>query len=117
MQPLLTDFQRARLEANGRAQAAVKGTIYEIDLDPVVRLVDHETGSVYLLTEIDPDQPQKAWGLCLRDPDYPEPHMGQVDLLKLTATEKATVLTVDRSFTPSAPVSDYLFRAQAALYL
>ncbi len=109
---LLSAFQRARLEANGRAQAAVKGTIHEIDFEPVVRLNDQEEGRVWLLTEIDPAEPHKAWGLCLCDPGCPEPHMGSVDLNELETVKAAGFLTVDTSFAPAGPVSDYLFRAQ-----
>ncbi len=110
---LLSEFQRARLEANGREQALVKGTAHEIDFEPVARLHDQEEGTVWLLTEIDPDQPHKAWGLCLGDPVCPEPHMGSVNVNELAAVKEAGLLTVDQSFAPAGPVSDYLFRAQA----
>ncbi|MGO9545727.1 MAG: DUF2958 domain-containing protein [Rhodomicrobium sp.] len=109
---LLSAFQRARLEANGRAQAAVKGTIHEIDFEPVVRLHDREEGLILLLCEIDPTEPHKAWGLCLCDPDSPEPYMGTVDLNELERVHAAGFLSVDKSFVPAGPVSDYLFRAQ-----
>jgi len=112
-EPLLSAFQRARLEANGRAQAAVKGTAHEIDFEPVVRLCDQEEGRTWLLCEIDPAEPHKAWGLCLCDPDSPEPYMGTVDLNELAAVKSAGFLTIDASFTPAGPVSDYLFRARA----
>ncbi len=111
-EPLLDAFQRARLEANGRRQAAVKGTAYEIDFEPVVRLSDHEEGRVWLLTEIDPAQPNQAWGLCLCDPESPEPYTGTVDLNELDRVHAAGFLTVDTSFVPAGPVSDYLFCAQ-----
>jgi len=109
----LSAFQRARLEANGRAQAAVKGTIHEIDFEPVVRLHDREDGCTWLLCEIDPAEPHKAWGLCLCDPDCPDPHMASVDLNELETVCAAGFLIVDPSFSPAGPVSDYLFRAQA----
>lgn len=112
MPPLLTDFQRAKLEANGREQAAVKGTAHEIDFVPVVKLQDREEGTVWLLTEIDPDLPHKAWGLCLGDPDNPEPHMGSVDLKELASVQEVGFLTVDAAFVPSKPISAYLFPAQ-----
>jgi hypothetical protein len=111
-EPLLDAFLRARLEANGREQAPLKGTAHEIDFEPVVKLRDHEEGRVWLLTEIDPDQPGKAWGLCLSDPEYPEPYMGSADLNELASVKQAGFLTVDADFTPAGPVSDYLLRAQ-----
>ncbi len=110
---LLSEFQRARLEANGRDQAPVKGTAHEIDFEPVARLRDQEEGTVWLLTEIDPAEPHKAWGLCLCDPVCQEPYMGSVDLNELAAVKEAGFLTVDSSFAPVGPVSDYLLRAQA----
>ncbi len=109
----MSAFQRARLEANGRAQAAVKGTIHEIDFEPVVRILDEEEGRIWLLSEIDPAAPHKAWGLCLCDPDCPEPHMGAVDLNELETVKAAGFLAVDPSFAPAGPVSHYLFRAQS----
>ena len=111
--PLLDAFSRARLEANGRAQAAVKGTIHEIDFEPAVRIEDREEGRVWLLTEIDPAEPHKAYGLCLGDPEYPEPYIGSVDLEELAAVKEAGFLTVHPILAPEGPVSHYLLRAQA----
>ena len=111
--PLLSAFERARLEANGQTQAPVKGTIHEIDFEPVVRICDQEEGRVWLLTEIDPAEPHKAWGLCLGDPECPEPYMGSVDLKELAAVKDAGYLTVHPILAPEGPVSHYLFRAQA----
>jgi Protein of unknown function (DUF2958) len=112
-EPLLSDWQRTRLEANGRKQAAVVGTGYEEDFEPVVRLHDLEEGKVWLLTEISPSQPDQAYGLCLGDPAYPEPYMGMADLGELERLKEAGYLTADASFEPKGTVSDYLFRAQA----
>jgi Protein of unknown function (DUF2958) len=110
---LLSEFQRARLEANGRRQACVKGTAYEIDFEPVVRLDDQEEGRIWLLSEIDPDQPHKAWGLCLCDPNCPEPYYGSVDLIELAAIKQAGFLTVVPSFAAAGRLSHYFAQAQA----
>lgn len=111
-EPLLSDWQRTRLEANGRKQAAVMGTAYEEDFEPVVRLHDLEEGRVWLLTEIDPSRPDQAYGLCLNDPAHPEPYMGSADLGLLERLKEAGCLITDHAFEPQGPVSDYLTRAQ-----
>ena len=94
-------------------QAPVRGTAHEIDFEPVVRIEDGEEDRVWLLTEIDPDHPGKAWGLCLNDPTCPEPYIGSADLGELAAVQEAGFLTVRPIPAPEGPVSHYLFRAQA----
>ena len=59
---LLTPELRERLLANGRAQAAVRGTDREIDFAPVVKLFTPDAGATWLLTEIEPDDPDDPEG-------------------------------------------------------
>ena len=60
----LTASLRAQLEENGRRQHPLKGTRDEIDFQPVVRLYAPLMQAVWLLTEIDPEDPDMAFGLC-----------------------------------------------------
>jgi hypothetical protein len=69
---LLTKAQREQLLDNGRRQAAVKGTPAEIDFFPVVKLFDPCGAGTWLLTEIDPDDEDVAWGLCDLGMGFPE---------------------------------------------
>ena len=57
---LLTSAQRVKLLDNGRRQAAVKGTPDEIDFYPVVKLFDPCGAGTWLLTEIEPEDPDIA---------------------------------------------------------
>ena len=61
---LLTKEIRDTLIANGREQAPVKGTDAEKDFRPVVKLFFPAGPQTWLLTEIDPEDEDVAWGLC-----------------------------------------------------
>ncbi|MDB5723494.1 MAG: transposase, partial [Novosphingobium sp.] len=57
---LITDDIRAALLANGDITKA--GTDH--DPFPVVKLFTPDAGATWLLTELDPDEPDIAFGLC-----------------------------------------------------
>ena len=61
---LLTKEQRERLLKNGRDQQKVKGTKAEKDFWPVVKLFNPAGAATWLLTELDPEDEDVAWGLC-----------------------------------------------------
>ena len=61
---LLTKSIREKLIANGTKQKPLKGTENEIDLFPVVKLFTPDANCTWLLTELDPDYPDIAFGLC-----------------------------------------------------
>ena len=61
---LLTKSIRDRLLANGKAQDSVRGTENEIDFEPVVKLFNPCGGGTWLLTELDSEDPDIAFGLC-----------------------------------------------------
>ena len=61
---LLTKDIREQLLRNGREQAKVKGTKGEKDFWPVVKLFYPAGPSTWLLTELDPEDEDIAWGLC-----------------------------------------------------
>ena len=62
--PFLTDEQVERLVANGRASRAHQARDELFDPPPVVKLFTPDAGATWLLTEIDPDEPSMAFGLC-----------------------------------------------------
>jgi len=110
--PLLSAFQCASLKANGRKQAPVKGTAHEIDFEPAVKIDDLEEGRSWLLSEIDPFVPHKAWGLCLARGE--EPYTGCVDINDLENLKRAgRAIAQDLRFIPQGPLSHYLAQAQA----
>ncbi|TIU00048.1 MAG: DUF2958 domain-containing protein [Mesorhizobium sp.] len=61
---ILTQSLREKLLANGRQQQPLRGTAHEIDFAPVVKLFTPDAGATWLLTEIDPDDLDIAFGLC-----------------------------------------------------
>jgi hypothetical protein len=61
---LLTKPIREKLIANGKAQDKVRGTEDEIDFKPVVKLFNPCGAGTWLLTELDSEDPDIAFGLC-----------------------------------------------------
>lgn len=61
---LLTVEIEARLLDNGRKQEPLRGTDNETDFQPVVKLFTPDAACTWLLTEIDPEDPDIAFGLC-----------------------------------------------------
>jgi len=68
MTNFITDAQRAQLLANGRHSLTDEG----FDPSPVVKLFTPDAGATWLLTEIDPDDDDHAFGLCDLGLGYPE---------------------------------------------
>lgn len=60
---LLTKTIRDKMIANGKAQYAVRGTEDEIDFEPVVKLFNPCGAGTWLLTELDSEDPDIAFGL------------------------------------------------------
>ncbi len=100
---LLTDAQRSELAANGERSAAGE----EIDPCPVVKLFTPDAGATWLLTELDPSDPDRAFGLCDLGLGFPE--LGYVSLVELAAVRGRFGLPVERDlhFTADRPLSDY----------
>ena len=107
---LLTDELKEQLLANGRQQAPVRGTDAEIDFFPVVKLFTPDAGASWLLSEIDPDEPDLAFGLCDLGLGFPE--LG-FRLSELTALRGHLGLPIERDlhFTPTKPLSAYASEA------
>ena len=80
------------------------------DHAPVVKLILSGTNCVWLLSEIDPDCPDIAFGLCDLGMGFPE--LGNVSLSELLALcYRGLMVEQDRNFTAEFPMSVY---AQAA---
>jgi hypothetical protein len=112
---LLTTAERARLLANGqaRAQAQRVNSDSTIDFYPVVKFFTPDAGCTWLLTEIDPDDSDRAFGLCDLGLGYPE--LGYVSLEELSAVRGRLGLPIERDldFRPSKPLSEYTAEARA----
>ena len=101
---LFTPDQRAELLANGQRSAA--GT--DIDPHPVVKLFTPDANATWLLTEIDPYEPEWAFGLC--DLGLGCPELGYVSLSELRALRGPLGLPVevDQGFVADRPLSNYV---------
>lgn len=114
---LLTPALRERLLENGRAQAPVRGTAAEIDFPPVVKLFTPDGGCTWLLTELDPDDPDIAFGLCDLGLGFPE--LGSVSLTELGEVRGALNLPVERDlwFVAKHGIGTYANEAMACGHL
>lgn len=85
-----------------------------MDLTPVVKVFSPDAGATWLLTEIDPDNPDMAFGLA--DLGLGCPELGYVSLRELAAVRgrMGLSLEVDRYFRPDRPLSAYAAAARAA---
>ena len=107
----LTDEDCALLLANGRQQAPVRGTGAEIDFEPVVKLFTPLGAAVWLLTEIDTELPELAWGLA--DLGFGFAEFGSVDLNELAAAGGHARVQRDPAFKGTMPLSEYARQAAA----
>ena len=105
---LLTQEIRRKLIDNGRAQAKVKGTKAEKDFWPVVKLFYPAGAATWLLTELDPEDPDIAWGLC--DLGMGCAEFGTVRISELESFRGRFGLGIerDRFFEARAPISRYI---------
>jgi len=106
---LMTLEQRALLLANGARSAAGE----DIDPYPVVKLFTPDGAATWLLTELDPDDPDIAFGLCDLGMGFPE--FGSVSLSEIAAVRGRLGLPIERDlyFKPDRPLSAYAEEARA----
>lgn len=84
------------------------------DHAPVARLTLHGTNMVWLISEIDPEEPTLAFGLCDLGQGFPE--LGYVSLEELTSVTHpvfGTTVSNDPQFKAKYPMSAYAAAARA----
>lgn len=103
---LFTKAQFERLLANGRNR--------DQDHPPVVKLFTPDANCTWLISEIDPEEPEIAFGLC--DLGLGCPELGCISLAELRALRGNLGLPVERdlSFTATHPMSVYAEAARQA---
>lgn len=108
MSDLIPPDLRERLLENGRRSAAGE----DHDPPPAIKLFTPDAGATWLLTEIDPDDPDIAFGLC--DLGLGCPELGSVSLAELAAVRGAFGLPVERDlwFEADRPLSAYTQEAR-----
>jgi Protein of unknown function (DUF2958) len=113
MTQLLPDDIRERLLTNGRARQLLEQEgRFDPDFFPVVRLYIPSSDYIWLLTELDPDDPDIAFGLCDLGMAFPE--LGSVSISELEdACDKLGVpIAIDHRFAPCKTISVYAVQAR-----
>lgn len=107
---LISDELRAQLLANGQQSLANE----DFDPPPVVKLFTPDADATWLLTEIDPDDEDHAFGLCDVGLGFPE--LGYVSLAELATVRGRLGLPVERDlhFKADKPISAYAREARLA---
>jgi hypothetical protein len=91
---LLTHDLRECLLTNGRVRRDWPEEQPEPDFFPVVKLFTPDAGLTWLLTELNPDDPDTAFGLCDLGLGFPE--LGKVSVRELEALRGPFGLGVER---------------------
>ena len=110
---LLTKAERDELLENGRLQRAGQDEgAPEHDFKPVVRIFTAVTNATWLLTELDPEEPDVAFGLC--DLGLGCPELGYVSIKELESIRgpRGPLVERDYSFTADRPLSAYAREAR-----
>jgi Protein of unknown function (DUF2958) len=104
----ITDAAFNQLLANGHQTAGGD----QIDPPPVIKLFTPDAGATWLLTEIDPDDEDIAFGLCDLGLGYPE--LGAVRLSELATVRGRLGLPIERDeyFKADRPLSAYAAEAR-----
>ena len=111
---LLTNAQREQLLANGRESGQAAAADRDFDPMPVVKLFTPDANATWLLSEIDPLEPDRAFGLC--DLGLGMPELGYVSLAVLTTITGPLKLHIERdsSFFGKQLLSAYTAAAREA---
>ena len=91
---LFTKKILSQLKANGKKQAPVKGTKEEIDFPPVVKIFTPDANATWLLTEVEPEDEDIAFGLC--DLGMGSPELGSVRLSEIESIQGPWGLSAER---------------------
>ena len=107
---LLLDEHRTQMLANGERTARGE----DIDPYPFVKLFAPDGAATWLLTELDPTEPDIAFGLC--DLGMGCPELGSVSIAEISAVKGRMGLAVERDlhFKADKPLSAYTAEAARA---
>jgi len=112
---LLLNEQIAKMLEQGRFNAIRRSQgEFEIDYKPVVKLFTPTAGCTWLLSELDPDDPDIAFGLCDLGMGFPE--LGTVRISELESLKGPLGLGVERDihFKATKHLSEYAEEARRA---
>ena len=99
------------LTVSDRVQLLVNA-LNDRDHFPVVKLFTPDAAATWLISEADPDDPDRLFGLCDLGLGYPE--LGYVNLAEIAATKGQLGLPVERDvhFVADKPLSAYADEAR-----
>ena len=115
MAKLITKAQQQKLLKNGEvSEAAAMNGGKSPDPRPVVKLFTPDAQATWLLTEIDPAEHTRAFGLC--DLGMQSPELGWVDLEEIARLRGPMRLPVerDRWFKATKTLTEYANEARRA---
>ena len=110
---LLTNSIREQLLRNGRLQQDLAETgDSDADFIPVVKLFTPDAACTWLLSELDPDDPDIAFGLC--DLGFGSPELGSVRISEIESVRGRLGLPVERDlhFCATKTISAYADEAR-----
>jgi hypothetical protein len=104
--------ERNLLSVKDRDQLLANAIAHDRDHPPVVKLFTPDANATWLISEIDPDDPDRLFGLCDLGLDSPE--LGYVSLDELSAFRGPLGLPVERDayFMPKKRLSIYASEAR-----
>lgn len=106
--------EQSLLTVADRVELLVNALHPDRDHPPVVKLFTPDGSATWLLSESDPDDPDRLFGLCDLGFGYPE--LGYVSLAEITELRGKLGLPVERDqhFVADKPLSAYVDEAHAA---
>lgn len=107
-------IEESLLTVSDRVELLVNALHPDRDHPPVVKLFTPDGSATWLLSESDPDDPDRLFGLCDLGFGYPE--LGYVSLAEITELRGKLGLPVERDqhFVAVKPLSAYTDEARAA---
>ena len=104
--------ERDLLSVEDRVRLLVNALADEKDHEPVLKLFTPDGKATWLLTESDPDDPDRLFGLC--DLGLGSPEIGYASLAELTALRGLLGLPIERDlhFIADKPLSAYAEEAR-----
>lgn len=114
---LYTKAQFAKLLKNGVEQRKASLKDEYVDHKPVIKLFTPDASATWLISEIDPNNHDLAFGLCDLGLGFPE--LGYVSLEELHTVRGKAGLPVERDlwFTPGKTLSAYADEARERGYI
>lgn len=93
-------------------QLLINGLAADADHRPVVKLFTPDANATWLISEADPDEPDRLFGLC--DLGLGSPELGYVSLSELKAIRGPLGLAIERDchFVADKPLSSYAENAR-----